>query len=680
MSGVRATETGGNGPSPLRRQTRRRRRWPRPASALLLLLILLILAWLGLLASVVLRAAPDGGGRIGTSLPAIRRAEPPPEPPPVPGGEELYHTCTCLNSTFTLHPDHGLLPPPRPYAFEWLHIPKTGSSFVSTLWSHACTRRGMIDLRVSNDAGGWGSHGGGGKNSSSGSGQFHDLYEAALYQRYPLETHCHRDVMGSEGLGHRPADADLILDSNVAGVFRSPEERLGSAYDHGLHSTGISDKADLYARCRYGGRDGGGNFTCYATYPGIAGCMARMLTGGQCASRAHPTVDGERLEEAVRNLRDLAFVGLTERWGETVCQFHRAFGGMPQQAQFGNVHPGARRTRADELPEGWSDRADGVVYRAAVEEFERRAGTATCYRRAPAAALGEGARCAPRGCADLGRQCGEWQDGCGGTVTCGVCNPGRDGLPSFWTARCVEGRCIRTCPRWDEAGLWHADASGAGGIAGSLRDLGAPVDGDGTEPLEATEKGLSHLTPLDAVRICAQACHGSATRPGPRAALAFAERHCSCGTYPRDYLRAAPTHEDYANAHELVPDLDPATARLVPFGGGGEEGKGRLVPLAATATLPGNSTRPRCCDPLPRRRRGRLPPREEWAAGTIQADYFETVELGCGAHDACERHGHARGATVVVYNQLTRHCHLGRNEGYDVPMSEALTKRQYLLL
>ena len=73
-------------------------------------------------------------------------------------------------------------------------------------------------------------------------------------------------------------------------------------------------------------------------------------------------------------------------------------------------------------------------------------------------------------------------------------------------------------------------------------------------------------------------------------------------------------------------------------------------------------------------------PREEGAAGTIQADYFETVELGCGAHDACERHGHARGATVVVYNQLTRHCHLGRNEGYDVPMSEALTKRQYLLL
>ena len=71
------------------------------------------------------------------------------------------------------NPAHPLAAP-LPYGFEWLHIPKTGSSFAATLWSFACTRRGRIDLSISNDVGGsqalpW-----------SKSFLFHDLYGEPL--------------------------------------------------------------------------------------------------------------------------------------------------------------------------------------------------------------------------------------------------------------------------------------------------------------------------------------------------------------------------------------------------------------------------------------------------------------------------------------------------------------------
>lgn len=581
----------------------------------------------------------------------------------------IQHVCTCLNETTMANFTNNLTHPyasPLPYGFEWLHIPKTGSSFAATLWSFACTRRGNIDLSISNDVGGsqalpW-----------SKNFLFHDLYEQALAARYPSEVYCHRDVIGSESIGHKPVTRENVLDYNVVGFFRQPEERLGSAFDHGLHSTGFHNKTDLYNRCRY---PEPGNFTCYATYPGIAGCQARMVTGGECASHQHPVLGPERIDRAVANVRDMAFVGLTEEWGESICQFHRQFGGVPQQEEFGNIHPGHRRTRREEL-RGWTDEADTALYAAAKDEFNRRRrGYGGCYQVKKVAETAEsqsrGALCKPKKCAELGKQCGEWPDGCGGHVVCGVCNPSMDGLPAFWSARCSdEGQCLRICPGWEDAGLLTANATyGPIDIVSRLRHLGSPVD---SIELEMLSLGLRFLTPLDAVQICTQACHG----PNYGDPI-FAEQYCACGAYPEKFMEVSPTWEDFRNAHELKPLLDPTKARVL------VHDNGKIVThhaIAATAHLKGNTTRPRCCDPLPRRTKGQLPPHEDWLPGSIHADFFATIELGCGAHDACEKVGHERGATVIVYNRVTRSCHLGINEGFDVPASEAFSKREYLLI
>jgi hypothetical protein len=52
------------------------------------------------------------------------------------------HLCTCLGN------DHDA-DAEIPKRLRWLHFPKTGTSFISTLWSYACsTRERYIDLGI----------------------------------------------------------------------------------------------------------------------------------------------------------------------------------------------------------------------------------------------------------------------------------------------------------------------------------------------------------------------------------------------------------------------------------------------------------------------------------------------------------------------------------------------------
>lgn len=54
------------------------------------------------------------------------------------------HLCTCLTPSSN-HKDTE-----TPKRLRWLHFPKTGTSFISTLWSYACsTRDRYIDLDIS---------------------------------------------------------------------------------------------------------------------------------------------------------------------------------------------------------------------------------------------------------------------------------------------------------------------------------------------------------------------------------------------------------------------------------------------------------------------------------------------------------------------------------------------------
>jgi len=332
----------------------------------------------------------------------------------------------------------------------------------------------------------------------------------------------------------------LTHNMTVVAFFRQPEERIISAFKDSYHANGFVSSVfqDLVSKVQGTKKNGCkiGNHTyvnpaqCFANYPGIAGCMARMLTGEKCADSFFYGSGLENVAEAVDIiLNHLEFVGLTEDWNESVCQFHRLFSGrvsddnvfgqrlweQPLQREFANVHKSTKTTASVEQLNGFKDVADTVVYEAAKLKFERMVGAERCYKfmswdeiereinkgdstSTPYLNVdNNGNFCHRLTCSDLGKQCGEWDDGCGSTVICGMCDTGRSGLPSTWRVQCVEGKCVDYCPTWSDKDLWF------------LSNNSPPI-----MKKVAETRDQKYLSPIEALKICDIACQvkaGNAT-------------------------------------------------------------------------------------------------------------------------------------------------------------------------
>eukprot|EP00913_Durusdinium_trenchii_P020343 g19111.t1 len=333
---------------------------------------------------------------------------------------------------------------------HWLHFPKAGTSFLATIWNFACGQRIPLDLAVS-------------PRAVPGCEQ---CYDVALLDRYPAETYCEDrgDLLSVDGYlsedfstQHKPVTAlDMRQkDWSVVGLFRRPSQRLISAFYDNLHASGMSgdEFSDLWQAC---GAKGENSAACYARYPGdltegrvsIAGCTARMLTGGSCAESAADrsllsSFDGgkARLEEALK--MEMTFLGLTEEWDLSVCLFHRMFGGSVSAAQLvdfhqGSLHQDAWAEKGLAQLAGFIDEVDEEIYEAASKRFhellrlhvgdlnicDTLVQQATRMTEEPAGTAVQSA-C---DCASIGRQCGVSQG-----LSCGQC-PGKrldfDGEPA----------------------------------------------------------------------------------------------------------------------------------------------------------------------------------------------------------------------------------------------------------
>ena len=150
----------------------------------------------------------------------------------------------------------------------WLHIPKAGTSFIATVWNYACGQgKEMLDFTVSDK---YAPHCG-------------RCYDYALMERYPKHEYCTQDVLHSRfTTAHNPISTEKMQDMGMHAVamFRQPNQRIISARNDGYHANGFS-KAEFAALRAACGKPH--SVECFARYPGIAGCMARMLTGGTCA-------------------------------------------------------------------------------------------------------------------------------------------------------------------------------------------------------------------------------------------------------------------------------------------------------------------------------------------------------------------------------------------------------------
>ncbi|CAE7376272.1 unnamed protein product, partial [Symbiodinium pilosum] len=144
----------------------------------------------------------------------------------------------------------------------------------------------------------------------------------------------------------------------------------------------------------------------------------------------------EKLPEALQMLKEMAFVGLTERWDESVCLFHRMFGGAVNLAQLVDFHAGGYHQHLydEKALGGFEDKVDEKIYRAAEARFEQLlekyvGNGSVCSPLKPSRELAgtssnlvqTSSRRVPCSCAAEGRECGISK---AMNINCGDC-PGR---------------------------------------------------------------------------------------------------------------------------------------------------------------------------------------------------------------------------------------------------------------
>lgn len=177
---------------------------------------------------------------------------------------------------------------------RWMHIPKTGSTFGLTVIRHAChdvlpawhtmymaLRGGRLDVRLARAVGA--------RRAERGS-------RCGGRLLLPLVGH----------LALRPQERGVVA------MFRRPTQRLISAFLDNYHAWGLpgEERRAMKAASR--------TVASWARYPGVEGCMAKMLAGRDCASRIGA---GERqavLRAALQALPSLTYVGIVERWDASV--------------------------------------------------------------------------------------------------------------------------------------------------------------------------------------------------------------------------------------------------------------------------------------------------------------------------------------------------------------------------
>jgi len=251
--------------------------------------------------------------------------------------------------------------PPLP--FVWVHIPKTGSSFLNVLMTHGCNSSWDARLKEGSQIVFWWGH-----NMSRGCERaFSSLpvHQDGGIRRIPREPFHLFDNMEDRAYPGPPGHTGYApyakhLQGHGVTMLRRAEQRLLSGYYHKRHS--------------YTGNKWGATLPMYLSAQ--AGCVVKML-GRKDTHKQHPAPCTDHRpptpEEEVRAasaLSEFAFVGIVEEWNLSVCLFHRMFSTRDpwwlvcESSHFVNQRPGKSRNNSDVYP---TDVLDGFV-----DVFDRR--------------------------------------------------------------------------------------------------------------------------------------------------------------------------------------------------------------------------------------------------------------------------------------------------------------------
>lgn len=225
----------------------------------------------------------------------------------------------------------------------WVHIPKTGTSFLTTLVFSLCPRWSN-DWQVDT------------KRRIPSNFKGHDLtvecpggFDAKY--RSPSQFG-HLGILGEDFYQQRKG--------KFVGMFRKPELRMLSAWYHDPGPWG-----DIHAT----------NLTRYASSPEHQGCMVKSLTRGRKYPCHGPGATFNETKLAIRRLQEgFAFVGLTDFWDLSICLWHAMFDVGPIfRDELHNSRPGkvssAEKQASLAVIRKFPDNADEAVFAMAETIF-----------------------------------------------------------------------------------------------------------------------------------------------------------------------------------------------------------------------------------------------------------------------------------------------------------------------
>lgn len=232
----------------------------------------------------------------------------------------------------------------------YVHIPKSGSSFATSIVHLACG--GTLPKNyVSNDPGGGGTPY---WRKKCGDGKFARFENA-----------------------HAPLPDGIAL-RTVTVLFRPPRQRIISGFMHNLHDCRELQRKyhvdeHLPHEARWDPQARHDYLYILTNYSEcVTACGANMLSGHTCGAGGRSKEDLQTAARtAVAKIPQLGFVGLTNHWELTVCMFHAKFGGECLAAEFANTNPTNKKSAAinETLFDSSFQTIDDAVYEAASKKF-----------------------------------------------------------------------------------------------------------------------------------------------------------------------------------------------------------------------------------------------------------------------------------------------------------------------
>jgi len=211
----------------------------------------------------------------------------------------------------------------KPPEIVWLHIPKCGTSFLTTLYYYACP--GIPP------------------SACVGTETDPEHQELDLTVKYPMDESWDRictirfETFNIYVRGHHPIYNDTKLE-NVFAMFRDPFDRLVSGFNYNRHMDGKPKAERQLIGKAVKGKSRELQFQMYVKFGDLLGCQTKMVVGHRCASEYILT--NADLQKAKRRIEKMRFIGITDEWNRSICLFHKQFGGNIYDVEFQNKREG----------------------------------------------------------------------------------------------------------------------------------------------------------------------------------------------------------------------------------------------------------------------------------------------------------------------------------------------------